>query len=262
MYGLSTWSSPECALYHRGKWRRANTKQIKPAQNVHFSPRNPGGTATDFEHARKEKRETTWKRKKHFSIKENKRKIKEGKMKREKQRKKRKSMERNWKSKRKCKKWKNRREKKKGPMGVLTSPLPPRRPKKNDFLHKNFTRKSWGKRGKKKDFEHPRKKKNKKKGKNMKKTMTENDRKWKKIERTWQNMTEKNQNERECATFFEEYWNAAKKGTPEWTLSTEKSGKCRKRQKWTTGKLGSRPRMCGFLGARVPFQNVNYHLGN
>ena len=22
------------------KWRRANTKQMKPAQNVHFSPRN------------------------------------------------------------------------------------------------------------------------------------------------------------------------------------------------------------------------------
>ena len=23
------------------KWRRANAKQTKPAQNVHFSPRNP-----------------------------------------------------------------------------------------------------------------------------------------------------------------------------------------------------------------------------
>ena len=27
-------------------------------------------------------------------------------------------------------------------------------------------------------------------------------------------------------------------------------------------KLGSRPRMCGFVGARVPFQNVHYSLGN
>ena len=27
-------------------------------------------------------------------------------------------------------------------------------------------------------------------------------------------------------------------------------------------KLGNRPRMCGFLGARVPFQNVPYSLAN
>ena len=54
------------------KWRRANTKQIKPAQNVHFPPRNPEVHATDFEHPREEKRETKWKRKKKFFQKENK----------------------------------------------------------------------------------------------------------------------------------------------------------------------------------------------
>ena len=52
----------------------------------------------------------------------------------------------------------------------------------------------------------------------------------------------------------------------EWKITTEKKEKERKwknmkanERKW---KLWSRPRMCGFLGARVPFQNVHYSLWN
>ena len=57
-------------------------------------------------------------------------------------------------------------------------------------------------------------------------------------------------------------------GHPECTLSTEKSEKCPNDKNGPLKNLHfprencGRPRMCGFLEARVPFQNVHCSLGN
>ena len=114
------------------------------------------------------------------------------------------------------------------------------------------------------------KKKNKKKRKKDKNNekLTETERNWKKLketERNWKIILR--ENERKCALLPKEYWSAAKKGTPECTLCIGKSGKCRNDKNgplqnvhFFLEKLWSRPRMCGFHGARVPFRNVHHSL--
>ena len=64
-----------CTVPH-GKVTTSQYKANKASSECALFPKESWSVATDFGHPRKEKRETTWKRKKHF-LKENKRKIKE-----------------------------------------------------------------------------------------------------------------------------------------------------------------------------------------
>ena len=78
------------------------------------------------------------------------------------------------------------------------------------------------------------------------------------------------ENERNCALFLEEYWSAAKKGTPECTFSFEKSEKCRNDKNGPLKNVhsfleknwGSALECVVFSGPECLVRNVHYSLGN